>query len=177
MAALTLVQAKWQTLSQAEQAEVIRLCTEAYEEDFSDFFQIMPGTTHLLGRVDGQLVSHLAWVTRWLQPAGARLLETAYIEAVATVPAHQGKGYASLLLREAAARIQAYDLGALSPSDAGFYARLGWVMWRGPLGIRTAEGIELTPPDEEVMVMRLTKTPELNFDALLTAEWRAGERW
>jgi aminoglycoside 2'-N-acetyltransferase I len=177
MDALTMVQAKWQTLAQAERAEVIRLCTEAYEEDFADFFQAMPGTTHLLGRLDGQLVSHLAWVTRWLQPAGVRLLETAYIEAVATAPAHQGKGYASMLLREAAARIQAYDLGALSPSDEGFYARLGWVRWRGRLGIRTAEGVEPTPADEEVMVMRLRKTPELDLDALLTAEWRDGELW
>lgn len=174
---LQVAQATVEALSSAERAEIIRLCTEAYEEDFSDFFQTMPGTTHLLGRVGGELVSHLAWVTRWLQPAGSPLLRTAYIEAVATAPAYQGRGFASLLLREAVKRIQAYDLGALSPSEAEFYARLGWELWRGRLGIRTEGGVEPTPEGEEVMVMRLEKTPVLDLDAFLTAEWREGELW
>ena len=174
---LLVVQAKAESLAQDERIEIVRLCTEAYEEDFSDFFQTMPGTTHLLGRVDGRVVSHLAWVTRRLQPAGVRVLETAYVEAVATAPAYQGRGYASLLLREAVGRIQEYDLGALSPSDSRFYERMGWELWRGRLGIRTATGIEATPEDEEVMVMRLKKTPELDLNAFLTAEWRKGELW
>ena len=177
MDALTVVQAEIEALSPAERAEILQLCTEAYEEDFSSFFQVLPGTTHLLGRVDGKLVSHLAWVTRWLQPAGGRLLKTAYIEAVATAPTHQGQGYASRLLRESVERIQEYDLAALSPSDAGFYERLGWVSWRGRLAIRTETGIEPTPEGEEVMVMRLRKTPDLDLDVLLTAEWREGELW
>lgn len=171
-----VVQASAAALSPAERTEIIRLCTEAYEEDFSGFFQLMPGTTHLLGRVDGELVSHLAWVTRWLQPAGGPLLETAYIEAVATAPAWQGRGFASRLLREAAGRVAACDLAALSPSDARFYARLGWESWRGPLGIRTVDGVEPTP-DEEVMVLRLPRTPALDLDAPLTAEWRPGDVW
>ncbi len=177
MGELTVVQAEVHTLTAAERAEIIELCTAAYEEDFSDFFQTLPGTTHVLGRVDGKLVSHLAWVTRWLQPAGERLLKTAYIEAVATAPAYQGRGYASRLLREAVGHLQDYDLGALSPSDAGFYERLGWALWRGPLAIRTVAGIEPTPEGEEVMVMRLEHTPELDLTAPLTAEWREGELW
>mgnify|MGYP001339423574 CR=1 FL=1 len=68
MDVLTIAAVKVEDLSQAERDEIIQLCTEAYEEDFSDFFRTMPGTTHLLGRVAGRLVSHLAWVTRWLQP-------------------------------------------------------------------------------------------------------------
>jgi len=174
---LQVFQVNSEALSPNERAEIIRLCTEAYEEDFSDFFETMPGTTHLLGRVEGRLVSHLAWVTRWLQPARVRLLETAYIEAVATAPAYQGRGYASLLLREAVERIQEFDIGALSPSDAKFYERMGWELWRGRLGIRTVGGVESTPEDEEVMVRRLGKTPELDLKAFLTAEWRKGELW
>ncbi len=176
MSELIVVQAEATVLTPAERAEIIQLCTEAYDEDFSSFFKTLPGTTHLLGRVDGKLVSHLAWVTRWLQPAGERLLKTAYVEAVATAPAQQGKGYASRLLNEAVGRLQEYDLGALSPSDAGFYERLGWALWHGPLGIRTAAGIDPTP-QEEVMIMRLEKTPELDLSVLLTAEWREGELW
>lgn len=174
---LQVIQIDGEALSPNERAEIIRFCTEVYEEDFSDFFEIMPGTTHLLGRIDERLVSHLAWVTRWLQPTGVRLLETAYIEAVATAPAYQGRGYASLLLREVVERIQRFDIGALSPSDAKFYERLGWELWRGRLGIRTLQGIESTPEDEEVMIMRLGKTPELDLKAFLTAEWRKGELW
>ncbi len=175
---LQIVQVKAEALSPEQRTAIIQLCTEAYEEDFSDFFQMLPATTHLLGQVNGRLVSHLAWVTRWLQPAGSPLLETAYIEAVATAPALQGNGYASQLLREAVERIQDYDLGALSPSEAPFYERLGWELWRGPLGVRTATGIERTPKDEEVMIMRLRKTPaELDLNVFLTAEWREGELW
>ena len=58
-----------------------------------------------------------------------------------------------------------------------FYERLGWELWRGRLGIRTLQGIESTPEDEEVMIMRLGKTPELDLKAFLTAEWRKGELW
>jgi len=177
MDVLTIAAAKVEDLSQAERDEIIQLCTEAYEEDFSDFFRTMPGTTHLLGRVAGRLVSHLAWVTRWLQPEGLPRLETAYIEAVATAPDHQGRGYASQLLREAVRHVQGYELAALSPSEAGFYARLGWALWRGRLGIRTVEGVDPTPEGEEVMILRLTKTPDLDLNAALTAEWREGELW
>jgi hypothetical protein len=44
--------------------------------------------------------------------------------------------------------------------------------------IRRAAGIEPTPPDEQVMILRLPRTPPaLVTTALLTAEWREGELW
>jgi aminoglycoside 2'-N-acetyltransferase I len=35
----------------------------------------------------------------------------------------------------------------------------------------------LGTPDEQVMVLRLPRTPLLDLDAALTAEWRPGELW
>jgi aminoglycoside 2'-N-acetyltransferase I len=163
-------------LGSDERAEIINLCTDAYEEDFAHLFASLPGSTHLLGRLDGKIVTHAAWVTRWLEPQGQPLLRTAYVEAVATLPSYQGRGFGSSIMRELKNYILDYELGALSPSEVGFYERLGWELWQGPLAIRKPAGIELTA-DEEVMILRLPRTPELNLSALLTAEWRAGELW
>ena len=144
---------------------------------FGLWFDYLPGSTHVLGRLDGELVSHAAWVTRLLQPEGLPLLRTAYVEAVATAPEHQGRGYATAVLRALADRITDFDLGALSPSDAKFYARLGWESWRGPTLIRLPEGGLLDPTGEDVMILRLPATPALDLNARLTAEWRRGELW
>lgn len=173
---LTLTCVAAADLSQPERAEIVALCTVAYDEDFSDMFDVFPGSSHVLARLDGQLVSHAAWVTRWLQPEGLPVLRTAFVEAVATAPEHQGKGFASAVLRDLATRVMDYELGALSSSDAAFYERLGWELWRGPLGIRTDPGIQPTP-GEEAMILRLPKTPPLDLNRGLTAEWRVGELW
>jgi aminoglycoside 2'-N-acetyltransferase I len=47
-------------------------------------------------------------------------------------------------------------------------------MWRGPLFIRSAAALTATPQDR-VMVLRLPKTPPLDLEAALSAEWRAGD--
>ncbi|HEX4951741.1 MAG TPA: GNAT family N-acetyltransferase [Blastocatellia bacterium] len=164
-------------LNAEERTALIQLCTAAYEENFDHLFSSLPNATHVLGRLDGEIVTHAAWVTRWLQPAGLPLLRTAYVEAVATVPEQQGRGFGTAVMQHLQAHIQDYDLGALAPSEIAFYARLGWELWQGPLAIRTTEGIEPTPPDEEVMILRLPHTPVLDLNVLLTAEWREGELW
>jgi aminoglycoside 2'-N-acetyltransferase I len=174
---ITLEVARVAELSAAQKAEIITLCTAAYEENFDRIFELLPNSTHVLARLNGTLVSHVAWVTRWLQPEGLPPLRTAYVEAVATAPEWQGRGFATAALRETAARIGDYDLGALSPSDAAFYERLGWELWRGPLAVRTENGLLPTPDDEEVMILRLPRTPPLDATARLTAEWREGDAW
>ena len=75
-----------------------------------------------------------------------------------------------------AGAITAYDIAALSPSDPAFYARLGWELWRGPLAVATDAGITPTP-DEEVMILRLPKTPPLDLHGTLVAPWRPGDVW
>jgi aminoglycoside 2'-N-acetyltransferase I len=156
--------------------EIRALCTEAYEEDFSGAFELSEPGGHLLGRLGGKLVSHAMWMTRWLQPGARAPLRTAYVEGVATAAAARGRGLASQLLRRLVTEVVDFDLAALSPSDDGFYARLGWSRWRGPLLIRGAAGLEPTS-EASVMVFPLPRTPPLNLDDRLTAEWRPGDLW
>jgi len=164
-------------LSPSDQQEVLRLCSEAYEEDFAPYLEVIGPGIHLFGRIEGALVSHLMWVPRTLEVDAKLSLRTAYIEAVATRPSFQGRGFASALLRRAPAELADFDLAALSPSNAAFYQRLGWQLCQGPLHIRTSAGLEPTP-GEEVMILRLPKTPpDLPLDAPLSAEWRPGEVW
>lgn len=156
---------------------VCDLCTEAYGEDFSAYLEFLSSGVHVVGRLEGEVVSHAMWVTRVLEADDRLTLRTAYIEAVATKPSQQRRGFASEILGRLAAEILDYDLGALSPSDPSFYARLGWEPWRGPLFIRTDEGLQGTP-DESVMIRRLPRTPaDLDLTASLSAEWRQGELW
>ncbi len=168
------------SLDASQRAEIIRLCSAAYAEDFTPFLELLlPTSVHVLARLDGELVSHAAWVTRWLQPHGRATLRTAYVEAVATAPAHQGRGFGSAVMRKVAELIDdyGYDIGGLSPANVGFYERLGWELWQGPLFIRTEHGL-LPTPDEQVMILRLARTPsDLDIRAPLSAEWRPGELW
>lgn len=173
---LSIVVATAAELSSQQRQEIIHLCTAAYNEEFTFLFAALPNSMHVLGYQAGLLVSHAAWVTRWLQPAGMHALRTAYVEAVATAPLHQGKGYATAVMRHLAGQLDDYDLAGLSPSDPAFYARCGWELWRGPLAIRTDNGLVETP-GEQVMILRLPRTPSLDLDAALSAEWRAGELW
>lgn len=164
------------SLTPAERAEVLALCSAAYEEDFAPYLALLPDAIHVIGRIGDRIVSHAAWVTRWLQPAGGALLRTAYIEAVATVPDAQGRGYATAVLAALPPLLGGFDIAALSPSEPGFYARLGWVCWEGALSVRTPAG-PLPSPDEDVMILRLESTPPLDLTAGLSIEYRDGEVW
>ena len=169
------------TLSRDARHEIITLCEAAYQEGFSHLFEQLPGSVHVLARdVDGTLLSHAEFVPRWLQASGHEVMRTAYVEAVATMPGHQRKGLATAVLQrlvDVVAADPAWQLAALSPSDAAFYERLGWEQWRGPLAIRHDGRLEPSPDGEQVMIQRLPRTPPLDMTALLTAEWREGELW
>ena len=163
-------------LSPARAQSILKLCDAAYKTDTKSFFDLLGPADHLLGLADGELRSHLMWVTRWLQPAGEKALRTAYVEMVATAPDSQRRGYASTLLRHFVPLVQDYDVAALCPATASIYQRLGWTFWRGSLSARTDNGL-LPTPDERVMLLPLTRTPHLDFDAALSIEWREGEIW
>lgn len=153
-----------------------QLCDAAYETDTRRFFEQLGAGEHLLGYQDEALVSHLMWVTRWLQPEGGKSLRTAYVEMVATDPSFQRRGHASELLREFPNHVGEYDLAALCPATEGLYARQGWQFWRGPLSTRRHGILELTP-DERVMLLPLPRTPPMDWDSGLSVEWRPGEVW
>ena len=169
-------------LDPVARAEIIHLCESAYGEDFSRLFQELQESVHVLARDEhGLLVSHAEWVIRWLQPADHPVLRTAYVEAVATIPTHQHQGLATTVLHRMHHVLRSnpsLELAALCASVPAVYARLGWESWQGPLAIRRGETIEPTLSDEEVMILRLPRTPlTLKTTTLLTAEWRPGELW
>jgi GNAT superfamily N-acetyltransferase len=152
------------------------LCDAAYQEDLTEYFEAIGPGEHLLGWHDGLLASHLMWVTRWLQADDGPLLRTAYVELVATAPAMQRRGYATALLEYFPSQVTDFDIAALSPATDALYARVGWHFWRGPLAVRTAQGLVPTP-EEEVMVLTLPRTPVLDLKLPLSIEWRPGEVW
>jgi aminoglycoside 2'-N-acetyltransferase I len=157
--------------------EICDVCTAAYREDFVEGFRVLGPGVHVIGRLDDRIVSHAMWVDRALQPGTSQPLRTAYVEAVATDPAFQRRGFASQVLRRVAEEIRDYELGALSSAVEALYERIGWELWRGPLFIRTPTGRDATP-GESVMILRVERTPaDLDLDAPLSAEWRLGELW
>jgi aminoglycoside 2'-N-acetyltransferase I len=156
--------------------EILEMCNRAYEEDLDALFKTFNNPTHVLGYENGTLASHAMWVRRWLQAGDGPLLRTAYVEMVATEPRLQRRGLATAVMRRLAEAIAEYDLGALCTGSPEFYARLGWVDWRGPLFIRSQGGL-IPTPDELVMVLALPGTPALDLEQALSAEWREGELW
>ena len=164
-------------LTGTQRSAVIDLVNRAYEEDLTALFDAFTGATHVLGIVSETLVTHALWITRRLQIDNGPLLRTAYVELVATDTAWRRRGFASAAMAKVAQEIQGYDIGALSPFSVAYYARLGWELWLGPLLIRKDGGLLSTPDDEEVMILRLPRTPELDLYASLSVEWREGEVW
>ena len=159
-------------------AEVLALCSEAYEADFAWYLELLVGATHLLARVDGELVSHAAYVPRELRVGAARTpLHCAYIEAVATRVRWQGLGYGTAVMRAIPPLLGRFDIAALSPSESGFYARLGWEMWRGPRRY-LKDGVLIETPEEEVMVLHPPHSNAIvSLDEALEIDWRPGEVW
>lgn len=153
---------------------IAKLCHRAYGEPLSPTDFADPH--HVIGLRGETVVSHALWVTRWLQVGDGPLLRTAYVEAVATDPAHQRLRYGSQVMCALAEQVTNYDLAALSPAIPEFYRRLGWETWLGPLFVRSSAGL-LPTLEEVVMILRLPQSPPLDLQAPLSVEWRPGELW
>ena len=136
------------------------------------------GGTHFVAEDGGEIVGHASVVDRDIRVAG-KPLRTAYVEAVATHPAHQRRGIGTALMRHVAEHIAArYELGVLGTGSQSFYERLGWEIWRGPSSVRTAQGEERTPDEDGyILVLRTPSTPDLDLDAAISCEWRPGDVW
>jgi aminoglycoside 2'-N-acetyltransferase I len=169
-------------LSPSELEELRTLFDEAWqgEEGFDDDdWAHALGGTHFLMEVDGSVRSHVSVVPRTLVTSG-RALQTGYVEAVATRESDRGLGYASELMRAATDFIDdRYQLGALGTELFDFYARVGWERWRGPTSVRTEVGEVATPHEDGfVMVHRTPTTPaDLDLEAPISCDWRAGDVW
>jgi GNAT superfamily N-acetyltransferase len=177
---MNLIIAHTSDLDQAARDAIIQLCIAAHqEEDFKNLFGYFPqGGWHFLAYEEGQLASHALVTTRWLKPEGHPLLRTAYVDAVSTLPTLQGRGYGSAVMRRLAQEIDLdYEVGCLETGREGFYERLGWKTWRGPLAGRGENGLVPTPDQHGVMILRLSRTPPLDLDAGLTVEHQGGRIW
>lgn len=160
--------------------QIIDVCIAAHQEqDFKNLFSYIPtGGWHFLAYSEQELVSHAVVTTRWLQPGGHPLLRTAYIDAVSTLPAYQGQGYGSAVMRQIARAIDGeYIIACLETDKPGFYERLGWQEWRGPLAGRSETGLIPTPDQQGIMILRLSQTPELDLKSMLTIECQTGRIW
>ena len=174
---LELVGVRNGDLGASRRAELVALCSRAYEEDFGAYFGLLDGGWHLLALRATRVVGHLAWVERAAWTDDGLALRAAYVEAVATEPRWQRRGIASRLLAEVPSRTAAFDLALLSPAAPDWYARRGWSAWQGPLRHRRG-GRLVDDPGECVMYRRLPRTPaSLDDRAGLCTDWRPLEVW
>jgi len=171
-------------LTPALREVIIAMCDRAFAplegvHDFATLFDFVTDSMHVLAYDGDALVGHACWEVRRIQPDGLPPLRTAYVDAVATEPARQGCGVGSAVMRRFAREAEDCQLHALATDSApGFYERLGWERWRGPLAARTPHGLEPTPrPDDVVLIRRTPTTPALDLTARLIAHDRCEHPW
>ncbi len=136
------------------------------------------GGIHLLAVDDDEIRSHAAVVERDIEASG-HLLDTGYVEGVATWPEHEHRGYGTAVMEAAAEVIrERYELGGLGTGIAGFYERLGWERWRGRTFVREGEDVVPTPDDDgAILILRTPRTPPLDLTAEIVCDWRIGDVW
>jgi aminoglycoside 2'-N-acetyltransferase I len=166
-------------LTEDEREQMRALFAAAWEGGFSqDDWDHTFGGLHVLRRVDGELVAHgaVAERTLWLDDEPLRV---GYLEAVATWPEYQGRGHGSAVVQALDAIVQEdYQLGGLSTGRSSFYERLGWLLWRGPLAVRTAEADVPTIFERgAVFVLPTRRVPDPDLDATLVCDLRSGDDW
>jgi aminoglycoside 2'-N-acetyltransferase I len=137
------------------------------------------GGTHALIEADGAVVAHASVVPRVLD-IGQQRIRAAYVEAVAVLPARQGTGLGTAVMRALGEIIaREFELGALSTGEWHFYERLGWERWRGPTWVRHPHGqLERSPRDDDsLMILRTPASPPLDLFAPMTCDARPGDAW
>ena len=171
--AIMVTSARTEELNAETRASIIHVCRTAHQEDdFTHLFSYIPsGGIHVLAYREHEVVSHAVATTRWLQPEGLPLLRTAYVDAVATLPAYQGQGIGSTLMRHLATVISDFEMACLETERVSFYARVGWEVWRGPLAGRRATELLPTPDQKGMMILRLARTPPLDVESFLVIEY------
>ena len=167
------------SLSAMEKNGIVSVCNEAFPEAFDELFEfIPPDGIHICGQLPDGLCSHAVISKRDMIIDGMSL-RAAYVDAVATLPAKQGQGYASAIMREAMhVAAKTFDIGGLSTFRPDWYRRLGWEAWKGLLSLRRGSEI-ITEPNIKgtIMIYRFPHTPMFTCNQSLTASWRPGGGW
>ena len=180
MSEVTIKSALTEELDAGVREAIVEVCVAAHgEEDFRNLFTyVVAGGQHFMAFRGEEVVSHAVVTTRWVEPEGLPLLRTAYVDAVATLPAYQGQGYGSALMRRLAREAaDPWEIACLETERASFYERLGWEVWRGPLAGRSDGGLVPTPEQTGIMILRLPRTPALDLDGILTIECQPARIW
>ena len=161
--------------------EIISVCNAAFPEPFDKLMDfIPPDGIHVTGYTSkGQMASHVLITKRNFVIGDNLNLKCAYIDAVATHPDHQGKGFGSQAMNKAMKTASGdFDIGGLSTFIHRWYGKLGWKEWKGSLFLNKEGEIIPTPEiDGVVMIYEFEKTPPINVHSSLTACWRPGGGW
>ena len=170
-------------LTHDEIDEIRSLMLDAFAEDehggFTDEdWQHALGGVHFVFDVDRRIVSHASVVERELHIAG-NPVRTGYVEAVATAPDAQRRGFGSAVMREVNDYVSdSFALGALGTGSQAFYERLGWQIWRGPTLVRAPGGDQRTPEEDGyILVLKTPASPPLDLSSPISCEWREGDVW
>ena len=168
-------------LTTDEWATLTDLCVAAFNEDWEGYWDSIGPGVHVIAEETGRgVVAHAAIVDRLLYPGDATL-RAGYVEAVAVAPDVQHRGLGTKVMEIIDRMIdEGYELGALGTGSHDFYARLGWVVWRGPTWIRERDGRLVRSPDEDggVMVRITPQTPPgLDLSLPIAVDWRPDEVW
>lgn len=175
-----LVSIRTRDLDAATREVIVQVCLDAHNiPDFQYLFSYLPPDgLHVLAYYEEQLVGHAVVTTRWLQPEGMELLRTAYVDAVSVATSFQGRGFGSAVMRHLVTLLdEEYAVACLETDRVGFYSRLGWREWQGPLAGRAEDGLVPTPDQTGIMIFCLPHTPALNIDTLLTIECQPDRIW
>lgn len=163
--------------------ELTALCEAAFEEPFAEAWERIGPGLHVMAERDGRIVAHAMVIDRriYLGHEADIALDVGYVEHVATLPALQGKGLGSAVMREIGRIIGLeYTLGALASGSNAFYERLGWETWAGPTSVRMPDGerVRSAGEDGHVLVMRTPRSPaDLDLHAPIAIDWRSEEPW
>lgn len=170
-------------LSEANAREIRALLDAAFGADEDERFTDDDwahalGGVHFVLDVGGEIVAHASVVEREIH-VGDRPLRAGYVEAVATVPDRQGRGYGSRVIEAVGAHLrERYELGVLGTGRHRFYERLGWSTWRGHSFVRTPAGPEPTPEEDGfILVLPTPATPPLDPTAPISCDSRPGDAW
>jgi aminoglycoside 2'-N-acetyltransferase I len=151
----------------------------AYAGDFSaeDWAHTLGGVRACI-RDERGIVSHAAMVPRIIVCDG-RSLRAGYVEAVATRADQRRRGRATMVLGKLGEIIaRDYDTGVLSTGLHDVYSPLGWERWRGASYVQKLSGRVRTAEDDVgLMVLRTLRTPQLNLNGDIVADWRDGDIW
>ena len=136
------------------------------------------GGMHALICHHGALIAHGAVVQRRMIYRGAAL-RCGYLEAIAVREDWRGQGLAMAVMDALEQVLRgAYQLGALSSSDAGrhVYVSRGWLPWQGPTSVLAPAGVTRTPDDDHSLFV-LPVSVDVDPTAELTCDWRNGDVW